>query len=282
MSLIEIALNKIQRQAAETAHKPVTQPSPRGKEREVVRRPEGTPASAAAAAKARKFAEVPLDPHILERNCILPQIEDQSALRAYKILRTRLLQRMVSNNWYSIAVTGSTTGEGKTLTAINLAIALAQDVNTWVFLVDLDLQRPQVANYLGMEFGKGLGDYLTGDAGIDEILYNPVGMERLAVIPNSRSFRNSSELLVSPRMIELTHALAAEAPRRIVIFDMPPLLASDDALAFAPQVDGLLMVLAEGISLRGSMEKSKQLIGQYNLIGVVLNQSAESNDSPYY
>jgi Mrp family chromosome partitioning ATPase len=63
---------------------------------------------------------------------------------------------------------------------------------------------------------------------------------------------------------------------------MPPLLASDDVLAFAPQVDGLLLVLAEGVSARASLAKSKQLIGNTNLIGVVLNRSTESNDTPYY
>jgi Mrp family chromosome partitioning ATPase len=83
-------------------------------------------------------------------------------------------------------------------------------------------------------------------------------------------------------MLELRQALAEETPRRVVIFDMPPLLASDDTLAFAPQVDGLLLVLAEGISVRGTLDKAKQLIGDNNLIGVVLNQSGESNDSPYY
>ena len=71
-------------------------------------------------------------------------------MRAYKILRTRLLRRLEANQWHSFAVTGATAGEGKTLTAINLAMALAQDSNTWVFLVDLDLQRPSVADYLGM------------------------------------------------------------------------------------------------------------------------------------
>jgi protein-tyrosine kinase len=275
MSIIESALEKIQRRGG---------PSPlvRPRAREVVRTPDGSPAGAAAAARARKFKEASLDPQTMERNRILPGIEDESALRAYKILRTRILQRMVAHNWFSVAVTGSTTGEGKTVTAINLAIALAQDVNTWVFLVDLDLQRPQIANYLGMEFGRGLGDYLVGEADIDEILYNPIGIDRLAVIPNSRAIANSSELLVSPRMIELAKTLSSEAPRRVVIYDMPPLLASDDTLAFAPQVDGLLVVLAEGISARANLEKTKQLIGNSNIIGVVLNQSSESHDSPYY
>jgi len=275
MSIIESALNKVQRRGASA-------PQVRPRTRETVRAPDTSPAGLAAAARARKFKEASLDAQVMERNCILPQISDERALRAYKILRTRVLQRMVANNWYSVAVTGSTKGEGKTLTAINLAIALAQDVNTWVFLVDLDLQRPEVGNYLGMEFGRGVGDYLVGEANIDEILYNPIGIDRLAVIPNSRSIANSSELLVSPRMIELNRTLLNEAPRRIVIYDMPPLLASDDMLAFAPQVDGLLVVLAEGVSARANMQKTKQLIGNTNVIGVVLNQSSESNDSPYY
>ena len=277
MSIIERALLKRQTQGD-----PAQQNRARAKQG--LRRPDQALDSSVAVANAKKFNEVPLNAQTMEHYCILPQSEDQSALRAYKILRTRVLQRMVTNNWYSIAVTGSTTGEGKTVTAINLAIALAQDVNTWVFLVDLDLQRPQIADYLGMEFGKGLGDYLSGegDLGLQDICYNVAGIERLAVIPNSQVLRHSSELLVSPRMNALSQALSAEAPRRIVVFDMPPLLASDDVLAFAPQVDGLLLVLAEGISARASLEKSKQLIGNTNLIGVVLNRSTESSDSPYY
>jgi Mrp family chromosome partitioning ATPase len=147
--------------------------------------------------------------------------------------------------------------------------------------VDLDLQRPQVAGYFGLKIDRGLGDYLVGEAELDQIIYN-AGVERLAVIPNYRSFEHSSELLLSPRMHDLTQALAADAPRRIVIFDMPPLLASDDVLAFAPQVDGLLLVVSEGITARGSLEKSRELLGETNVVGIVLNQSAERNDSQYY
>ncbi len=275
MSIIENALSKVQRQGASAP-----QSRPRGVAKDTIRRAE-VPA-ADPALNARKFKQANVNAQAMARNHVLPQLEDQAALRAYKVLRTRVLQRMVAKSWYSVAVTGSTTGEGKTLTAINMAIAMAQDVNTWVTLVDLDLQRPQVANYMGLQFDLGLGDFLVGDATLDDIFYEPVGIDRLAVIPNSREFSNSSELLVSPRMQELGHALAAESPRRVVIFDMPPLLASDDTLAFAPQVDGLLLVLAEGISPRNGLDSAKQLIGDHNLIGVVLNQSGEANDSPYY
>ena len=76
-------------------------------------------------------------------------------------------------------------------------------------------------------------------------MYSP-DIERLVVIPNFTPMMNSSETLTSPRMAELMQALEAEAPRRILIFDMPPVLAADDVLAFAPQIDGLLLVVAEG------------------------------------
>src|SRR5580658_3114877 len=91
----------------------------------------------------RVFPTATLDAVAMERNRILPQVNDLAALRAYKILRTRLLQRLTENRRKFIAITGTESGQGKTLTAINLGIALAQDPNTRVCLVDLDLQRPQ-------------------------------------------------------------------------------------------------------------------------------------------
>ena len=76
-------------------------------------------------------------------------------------------------------------------------------------------------------------------------------------------------------MDELMQALEAETPRRIVIFDMPPVLAADDVLAFAPQVDGLLMVVAEGTTDRDALRGAKEVLEEMNLLGVVLNRSAE-------
>lgn len=233
---------------------------------------------------AQRFQPITLDKAALHDNLVLPQLQDAGALRAYKILRTRVLRRLEANQWHSFALTGVTAGEGKTLTAVNLAIALAQDVNTWVALVDLDLQRPRVAEYLGMRNThgeKGLGDYLLGNATFENIVYQP-DIERLAVIPNFTPVTNSSETLTSPRMAELMQALEAEAPRRILIFDMPPVLAADDVLAFAPQIDGLLLVVAEGTTDRNSLRRAKEVLAEMNLLGVVLNRSAERNDAAYY
>jgi protein-tyrosine kinase len=234
--------------------------------------------------QAQRFQPVTLDKAVLHDSFVLPQLQDAGALRAYKILRTRVLRRLEANQWRSFALTGVSVGEGKTLTAINLAIALSQDPSTWVALIDLDLQRPRIAEYLGLRSThgeKGIGDYLLGNASFENIVYAP-DIERLVVIPNFSPIVNSSEMLSSPRMSELMQALDAETPRRILIFDMPPVLAADDVLAFAPQIDGLLLVVAEGTTDRTQLRSAKEVLAEMNLLGVVLNRSAERNDSAYY
>jgi len=276
MSIIEEAVRKnAERQNRQAATDP-----PRGQAR--LRR---VPTAPVDTSHAQRFQPVTLDKAVLHGNFVLPQLQDAGALRAYKILRTRVLRRLEANQWRSFALTGVTAGEGKTLTAINLAIALAQDVNTWVALVDLDLQRPRIAEYLGLRSThgeKGLSDYLQGDATFENIVYAPSDIERLAIIPNFTPLLNASETLTSPRMGELMQALEAETPRRILIFDMPPVLAADDVLAFAPQIDGLLLVVAEGTTDRNQLTRAKEVLAEMNLLGVVLNRSAERNDAAYY
>lgn len=219
----------------------------------------------------------------MEQNKILPAVDDRGAVTAYKMLRTRVLQRMRSNDWHTLIVTGAGAGEGKTLTACNLAVSVANDVNQAVILVDLDLQRPSLASYFGLEVHASIGDYLTGAASMDEIVYAPTGMDRIVIIPNRDPVPNSSELLASPKMRTLLEWLKNQGPETITIFDMPPVLACDDVLAFSPYADAILMVVAEGKTERNSVARTMEMIGDRNLLGVVLNQSREQESvSPYY
>ncbi len=277
MSLIETAIRKARiLAAAARAEEPEQEPPrPTRVKRERVHVP-------AQVSPGRSFRAAGVDPAAMERYGVLPQVKDEVAERSYKILRTRVQQRMEASLWHSIAVTAAEAGDGKTLTSINLAIALARDVNSWVFLVDLDLQHPRVAPYLGLRFDKGLSDYLAGQASFEDIVYEPSGIERLAIIPNAKGLEQSSELLGSPRMFELNQALATESPRRIVIFDMPPLLLSDDVLRFLPNVDGLLFVVSEGKTPRATLERARDALPEKKLLGVVLNRSAERDISGYY
>jgi protein-tyrosine kinase len=243
-----------------------------------VARPILAPAPETAVEQYRPAA---LDAQALERNRILLRVQDVAVSRAYKILRTRVLHRMAANGWYTLGVTGTSAGEGKTLTAINLALALAQDPNAWVFLVDLDLQRPQVGAYLGMSYEYGLTDFLTGQAGLEQVIYD-IGIKRLAVVPNASPVETSSEHLRSAKMADFVNALESQTPRRIVIFDMPPIMVSDDVLAFAPRVDSFLLVVSQGMTARRTLANAREVLSELNVLGVVLNRSTEHNESPYY
>jgi len=229
----------------------------------------------------QQYRPAAVDPDALERNRVLLRVQDVAVSRAYKILRTRVLHRMADNGWFTLGVTGTGAGEGKTVTAINLAIALAQDPNAWVYLVDLDLQRPQLGAYLGMTYEHGLTDFLSGQAELDQVIYD-IGLKRLAVVPNASPVETSSEYLRSARMADFLNALEAQTPRRIIILDMPPLMMSDDVLAFAPRVDSFLLVASQGITARRTLANAKEVLSELNVLGVVLNRSTEHNDSPYY
>ena len=145
MSLIEAAINKAKELAASGRTEGAAAP---GREPEPGRRSHRPPRQRVQVVvpvhEARSFRTAATDPAVMERHCVLLQVRDETAERSYKILRTRMQQRMEEASWHSIAVTAASAEDGKTLTAINVAIALARDVNTWVFLVDLDMQRPKV------------------------------------------------------------------------------------------------------------------------------------------
>jgi Mrp family chromosome partitioning ATPase len=218
------------------------------------------------------------DVDLLEQNRIV--IDERSiASAAYKVLRTRVLQRMRRNGWKTLAVTGTAPNEGKTLTAINLSINLAWHLTTSVVLVDMDLRSPSVHRYLGIDTRYGLMDYLNGDVPLVRAGVRP-GLERLGVIMNDRPVQNASELLTAPE----TLALIDEVKRgddRIVIFDMPPIFAGDDVLAFAPLVDAVLIVLSQGTTKRAALVALRELLQNVNVIGTVLNRSSE-RVAPYY
>jgi Mrp family chromosome partitioning ATPase len=218
------------------------------------------------------------DVDLLEQNRIVID-ERSSASAAYKVLRTRVLQRMRRNGWKTLAVTGTCPNEGKTLTAINLSINLAWHLTTSVVLVDMDLRNPSIHRYLGIDTRFGVMDYLNGDVPLVRAGVRP-GMERLGVIMNDRPVANASELLSSPEAV----ALIEEVKRgddRIAIFDMPPVFAGDDVLAFAPMVDAVLIVLSQGTTNRASLVPLRELLQNVNVIGSVLNRSSE-RVAPYY
>lgn len=211
-------------------------------------------------------------PETLSRNRVISPTDTGPAIGAYKVLRTRLLQVMSRNDWCALGVTSPRAGEGKTLTAINLAISLALDVNHTVLLVDLDLRRPSVHRYFGLEESRGLGDYLKENCDLRGLLFNP-GIDRLVVLPGGAPVENSSEMLTSPRMVDLAREMKARYRSRVVLFDLPPLFAGDDVLAFSPRLDAVLLVAEEGKTRKGDLETAATMLRDIPVLGPVLNKS---------
>ncbi|MEW6330049.1 MAG: CpsD/CapB family tyrosine-protein kinase [Pseudomonadota bacterium] len=192
---------------------------------------------------------------------------------AYKILRTQVLQRLREKNWNSLAITSPGFKEGKTLTAINLAISLAMEINYSVLLVDADLRDPGVHGFFGLTPERGLSDYLTSDIPLSEILVHPAGIPRFVILPGGKPLFNSSEMLNSPKLVRLVDELKARYPSRIILFDLPPLLNAADALAFSPYVDAALLVIEEGKTQAQDVQHAVTLLQGTSLIGTVLNKS---------
>ena len=216
----------------------------------------------------------------LKRNRVISDDSDNAVTSAYKLLRTQVLQLLGQNSWNNLVITSPGIGNGKTLTAINMAISIAREVNHTVLLVDLDLRRPKVAGYFDLVPQFGLYDYLYKDVPLSEILIHPK-MERLVMLPGRGSMKNSSEILSSPKMVRLVDELKNRYPSRIIIFDMPPLFYADDVLAFSPYFDACLLVIEEGKTRDEELVKAVDLLSGTNVIGTVLNKSSDNIDKYY-
>lgn len=228
--------------------------------------------------------EIPDEDH-LTRNRIIAAQPDARERTYYKVLRARVLQRLRASNWSVIGVTGAGPGEGKTLTALNLAYSLSKDVNHNVILIDADLRRPSIHEILGIEPKFDLSNYLNGTAKLEEILVRP-NEDRLAIMTNQQPHRDSSEILSSPEMVWLSQQLKALGPKTITIFDLPPVLAGDDVIAISPLLDALLLVVGQGTCRRDALAETHELLHDSNgpnVLGVILNRAREKKlQSSYY
>ena len=193
--------------------------------------------------------------------------------RAYKLLRTRVLQKLVKEGWQTVAVVSPSAGDGKTLTAINLGISIANTRSHTALLVDLDWQQPCVHAYFKHRPEHDICDYLRGERTLSEVLVNP-GLPRFCFLPCAQPVADSSEHLAS--LASFVRELKSRYRNRIVLFDMPPLLATDDALSFLPFVDCVLLVVQESKTKADDVAQSLDLIGSERLLGSVINKSRQT------
>lgn len=252
----------LERARAERQDQPVTTPTPVN--------PAHVPADEITYFETRNV-EVPRAK--LRKNRVITGFDPCDFTDAYKMLRTQVLQRLTENNWNVLAVTSPGSGEGKSLTALNLAASIAMEINHTVLLVDANLRHPSLHEHLSLPSGSGLNDYLTKDTPLSELLVHPKGIDHLTFLPAGAAMINSAEMLSSPKMTHLVDELKNRYAGRIIIFDLPPVLDVADALAFAPYVDAALLVVEEGKTSRQEVGNAIGLLSSTNVLGTVLNKA---------
>jgi Mrp family chromosome partitioning ATPase len=213
---------------------------------------------------------------------ILSPADTRPAAEAYRMLRTQVLQRARAHGLTALGVVSPSHGEGKTLTAINLALSLAAEPNQGVLLIDLDLRRPAVAGTLGLPVERGLESWFSGEETVfSRFCYALEGLERFHVMPTLRPLASSSEILASSSTRRLFTELKERDPARLLILDLPPALLSDDVLAVSPLLDGAILVVNERQTRRDDVVRVVELLSNTRIVGTVLNRSSESEKRAY-
>lgn len=189
----------------------------------------------------------------------------------FDVMRTRLLKQMKAHGWKRIAITSPGPACGKTMVTLNLAFSLARQAEVCTMVIEADLRRPALAATLGLKEQQAFATVMQGaNPARDHLLrYGP----NLAFGTNHRPVQNPAELLHSAKVIETLDALEADYAPDVMLFDMPPLQAGDDTLAFLDKIDAAILVAAAGTTTVEQVDLAEQeLAAHTNVIGVVLNK----------
>jgi Mrp family chromosome partitioning ATPase len=201
---------------------------------------------------------------------------------AFDVLRTRLLKLCAENGWTRIGFTSPTKGCGKSLVAANVAFSLSRNAEGRVLLADMDLKAPRLAPMLGLEGAASIKGLLSGQAAPSDFLMR-VG-SNLAIAFNTERVRDSSELMQASATRTILDGVIGALKPDLTIFDLPPMLVSDDVISFLPNLDAVLLVAAAGQTRAQDIEECERLLSEGAVfLGVVLNKyEAPVRDSYLY
>lgn len=181
-----------------------------------------------------------------------------------------------------IMVTSARPHEGKTFTAINLALSIALERDRTVLLVDADVARPSVSRVLDFPGTAGLVDFLADhDRRLSDLMLQ-TSLPKLRILPAGRRHAHSTELLASESMQQLAQELAERYPDRVVVFDSPPLLATSEAAVLAGLMGQVVMVVEAGKTKQQEVKEAIALLNPDQYVGLVLNKSSRPFGADYY
>jgi receptor protein-tyrosine kinase/non-specific protein-tyrosine kinase len=181
----------------------------------------------------------------------------------------------------AIMVTSAVPGEGKSVTSLNLAISLAQELDHTVLLVDADMRRPSIHRYLNIDNKMGISDCLMGEADISEVLIG-TGLGRLSVITAGREVSNPVELVTSQGMQSLIAEMKHRYNDRYLIIDTPPVLPFAETRTLAHLVDGVLFVVKERLAAQGNIQDAVDALKGCKMLGMVYNDAVIDHNDAHY
>ncbi|MBL1264960.1 XrtA-associated tyrosine autokinase [Candidatus Methylomicrobium oryzae] len=220
---------------------------------------------------------------------VTPSINtDQKSIEEYRNIKRPLINNALGSGSEGIQrsnlilVTSSVPGEGKTFSAINLALSIANERDTKVLLIDADVARPSISKTLGIKSSPGLIEYLEkNDIEFSDIILK-TNMPGLSVVPAGKQHRHSTELLTSNKMVRLAQELSTRYPDRIVIFDSPPLLAATQGAALAGLVGQVVLVVEAENTPQAMVMSSVNKLEFCDVVLLLLNKTQVYMETGYY
>jgi non-specific protein-tyrosine kinase len=209
--------------------------------------------------------------------CLFPETRESDS---YNVVRTHIQNITQNNGWRTVMFTSTMPGEGKTLTCINLALSFAKSFNQTILLVDNDLKRQKIHQYLGIKNHVGLRDYLVKNRPLKDIIVWP-GIPKFALISGGKTINASSELMSSPKMKSMVNETKTRYADRYVFFDTSPILGGADAMTFLQLVDCVVMVVEAEKTSTEDIQKSRSLIPDEKFAGFILNRQKAPARSYY-
>lgn len=199
---------------------------------------------------------------------------------SFRSLRTSVMLSTAPRPPQTLLVTSPQVGEGKTSTATNLAISFAQRGGP-ILIIDADLRRPSVARTLGISNEKGLSSFLTGAHTLDEVLIQYEGVPNLWVLPAGPRPPDPAELLSSHMMTATLEGLLKRFTQ--IVIDSPPVLLVTDGVVLSALVDGVILVVASGVTARGALARARRVLDNAGarVLGIVLNKVDMRFDTYY-
>ena len=219
------------------------------------------------------FEEVRLNAVHLEDYRIISHDVADLRSKSIDMLRTQVLQSMNLNSWQFLGVTSPTAGCGKSVISVNLALSIARQSERSVLLVDMDFQKPQVLRYLGLKRDRGILGVLEGRTKLlNAIKKAQIYNYQVFVLPCEASTLRSSELITSRAMSATLQEIKRDFRACTVIFDLPPMLPSDDVLSILPSLDCVLLVAAAQTSTIPEIKECSKHLATVPVARVVLNK----------